>query len=149
MTFKQDAQDALYEPNAYRSSDHDPVLVGLNVCDAIAPTIQVSLSPDVLWPPNHQYVRVEATVVVGDNFDPNPTVRLLAVNSSEPDEGLGDGDTANDIVVIDDFTFDLRAERSGTGKGRLYTVKYLVTDACGNSAFGYDTVLVPRSMGRR
>jgi predicted extracellular nuclease len=28
-SFKPDAQDALYEPNAYRSSDHDPVLVGL------------------------------------------------------------------------------------------------------------------------
>jgi hypothetical protein len=25
-TFKPDAQDALYEPNAYRSSDHDPVV---------------------------------------------------------------------------------------------------------------------------
>ena len=30
-SFKQDAQDALYEPNAYRSSDHDPVVVGLNL----------------------------------------------------------------------------------------------------------------------
>lgn len=31
MTFKPPAQDALYEPNAYRSSDHDPVIVGLNL----------------------------------------------------------------------------------------------------------------------
>ncbi|MEJ2747307.1 MAG: ExeM/NucH family extracellular endonuclease, partial [Anaerolineae bacterium] len=31
MTYKQDAQDALYEPNAYRSSDHDPVIVGLRL----------------------------------------------------------------------------------------------------------------------
>ena len=29
--FKQDAQDALYEPNAFRASDHDPVLVGLEL----------------------------------------------------------------------------------------------------------------------
>ena len=29
VSFKQDAQDALYAPDAYRSSDHDPVLVGL------------------------------------------------------------------------------------------------------------------------
>lgn len=28
-TFKPDEQDALYEPNLFRSSDHDPVLVGL------------------------------------------------------------------------------------------------------------------------
>jgi uncharacterized protein len=29
MSFKQPPQAALYEPNAYRSSDHDPVIVGL------------------------------------------------------------------------------------------------------------------------
>jgi Ca2+-binding RTX toxin-like protein len=29
-TFKPPAQDALYEPNGFRSSDHDPVVVGLN-----------------------------------------------------------------------------------------------------------------------
>ena len=29
-SFKPAAQDAIYEPNAYRSSDHDPVIVGLN-----------------------------------------------------------------------------------------------------------------------
>jgi predicted extracellular nuclease len=30
-SFKQPAQAALYEPNAYRSSDHDPVIVGLDL----------------------------------------------------------------------------------------------------------------------
>lgn len=30
-SYKQDAQDVLYEANAYRSSDHDPVLVGLDL----------------------------------------------------------------------------------------------------------------------
>ena len=29
-SFKPAAQDALYEPNAFRTSDHDPVIVGLN-----------------------------------------------------------------------------------------------------------------------
>jgi Ca2+-binding RTX toxin-like protein len=31
MTFKQDAQDDLWEPHAYRSSDHDPVVIGLQL----------------------------------------------------------------------------------------------------------------------
>ncbi|MBA2384320.1 MAG: ExeM/NucH family extracellular endonuclease [Actinobacteria bacterium] len=30
-SFKPPAQDAIYEPNAYRSSDHDPILVGLDL----------------------------------------------------------------------------------------------------------------------
>jgi predicted extracellular nuclease len=30
-TFKEPAQQTLYEPNAFRSSDHDPVIIGLNL----------------------------------------------------------------------------------------------------------------------
>lgn len=40
-TFKPDAQDALYEPNQFRTSDHDPVLVGLDLVND-APTIEVT-----------------------------------------------------------------------------------------------------------
>jgi predicted extracellular nuclease len=149
MTFKEDAQDALYAPDAYRSSDHDPVIVGLNVCDEIAPTFdEVSVTPDMLWPPNHKYVTVSAVVTVADNIDPNPTLTLVSVTSNEPDDGLGDGDTPDDIVVVDDFTFELRAERSGTGDGRVYTITYEATDACGNSTIATATVTVPHSKGK-
>jgi hypothetical protein len=144
-SFKRPNQDAIYAPDAYRSSDHDPVIVGLDVCDEIAPTFdEVSVTPDVLWPPNHKYVDVTATVVVSDNFDPNPTVTLVEVTSNEPDNGLGDGDTPNDIVIVDDFHFQLRAERSGTGTGRIYTITYEVSDACGNTATATVTVTVPK-----
>ncbi|PKO14967.1 MAG: hypothetical protein CVU39_12900 [Chloroflexi bacterium HGW-Chloroflexi-10] len=34
MTYKADAQDAIYAPDAYRASDHDPVIIGLNLNDA-------------------------------------------------------------------------------------------------------------------
>ncbi len=148
-SFKQPAQDALYAPDPYRSSDHDPVIVGLDVCDEIAPTFdQVSVTPDVIWPPNHKYVDVTATVVVSDNFDPNPTVTLVSVTSNEPDDGLGDGDTANDIVIVDDYHFQLRAERSATGTGRIYTITYMVTDACGNSTSATATVTVPLNQSK-
>ena len=45
MTFKAPAQDALYEPNAYRSSDHDAVIVGL-LLDAVPPV--VGAMPDLV-----------------------------------------------------------------------------------------------------
>jgi len=143
MTYKQDAQDALYESNAYRSSDHDPVIIGLSVCDEIAPTMEVSVTPDTLWPPKHQYVEVQATVVAFDNFDPNPTIMLVSVTSNEPDNGEDDGDTIDDIVIVDDYNFLLRAERSGVGTGRIYTITYRVTDACGNTTEVSATVIVP------
>jgi predicted extracellular nuclease len=147
MSFKLPAQDALYASDPYRYSDHDPVIIGLNICDEITPVFdEVSVSPDTLWPANHKYVEVTATVVVSDNFDPNPVVTLVSITSSEADEGLGDGDTADDIVIIDDFHFELRAERSGVNKtGRTYTITYMVTDACNNSTTQEVTVFVPFS----
>ena len=145
MTYKQDAQDAIYAPDAYRSSDHDPVIIGLDVCDEIAPTLVVTATPDMLWPPNHKYVDVTVAVAVSDNFDPNPTIELVSVTSSQPDDGLGDGDTPNDIVIDedDDFTFKLRAERMGGDEDRIYTITYRVTDACGNWTEATATVTVP------
>jgi hypothetical protein len=42
-SFKPPAQDALYEPNAYRSSDHDPVIVGLDL--GIPTTTELAVAP--------------------------------------------------------------------------------------------------------
>ncbi len=146
-SFKLDAQDALYASDPFRSSDHDPVIVGLTVVDNIAPTIEITVTPDLIWPPTHKYVDVVATVIVSDNFDQNPTVTLLSVTSNEPDNGEDDGNTVDDIVIIDDYHFQLRAERSDLGNGRIYTITYLVSDANGNETIQSATVLVPISMG--
>jgi hypothetical protein len=143
-SFKQTAQQDIYAPDAYRSSDHDPVIIGLNLCDDIAPTFaELSVTPSILWPANHKYVDISATVIVSDNFDPDPTVTLVSVESNEPDDGEEDGNTTNDIVIYDDFTFELRAERSNLGTGRIYTITYEVTDACGNATNASTTVTVP------
>ena len=109
----------------------------------------ISVSPDSLWPANHKYVDVTATVVVSDNFGPNPTITLVSVTSNEPDNGQGDGDKADDIVIVDNFHFKLRAERSGGGDGRIYTITYTVTDACGNSTTQSVTVTVAHDKGKK
>jgi uncharacterized protein len=139
MTYKKDAQDLLYEPNAYRSSDHDPVIIGFNICDEIAPTLEVSVAPNKLWPPNHKMVTIHATVSVADNFDANPTVTLLSVTSSQPDFG------PSDIEIIDDTTIRLRAENTGYAKSRVYTITYQAADSCGNVTTQSVTVKVPKN----
>jgi hypothetical protein len=96
----------------------------------------------VLWPANHKYVDVSATVVVSDNFDPSPTVTLVSVTSNEPDNGEDDGNTVDDIVIVGDYEFELRAERSGVGTGRTYTITYEATDSCDNSTTGSAIVSV-------
>jgi len=149
-SFKGPNQDAIYAPDAYRASDHDPIVVGLETCDEIAPTIDaISVTPNVLWPANHKYVDITATVLASDNFDPDLTVTLVSVTSNEPDNGVGDGNTDNDIVTVDDFNLMLRAERSGRGSDRVYTLTYIATDDCGNdSETASATVTVPHSKGK-
>jgi predicted extracellular nuclease len=142
-SFKSPTQDAFYEPNQFRSADHDPLVVGLGVCDDIDPTLSVDATPSTLWPPNHRYVTVQADVDFDDNFDPTPTLELVAVTSNEPDNGADDGNTVDDVVVVDQDTFRLRAERSESGSGRVYTITYRVTDDCGNSTTDSATVTVP------
>ena len=132
----------LYSADPYRTSDHDPVIVGL---DLFPPVLEVSVTPEVLWPPNHRYVEVRATVTVADGDDPMPSVRLVSVTSNEPDNGIGDGNTVNDIVIVDERTFKLRAERSGRGTGRVYTITYEAEDAAGNQALASASVSVPLS----
>lgn len=132
-------------PATIRASDHDPQVAQLCV-DRTAPSISVTLSPDSLWPPDHRLVKVEATVTATDNSG-SVKVDLVSVTSNEPDNGLGDGDKSGDIVIVDNDTFRLRAERSGTGGGRVYTVTYRATDACGNTTTTSATVSVPLGLG--
>ena len=132
---------------AVQASDHDPQ-VSLLCVDATPPTMTLSVTPDVLWPPNHKYVTVHATVSATDNADPEPTWSLISITSNEPDNGIGDGNTINDVVVVDDTTFQLRAERSGAGNGRIYSIAFQATDACGNTATAYTGVYVPHDMGK-
>jgi hypothetical protein len=96
----------------------------------------------MLWPPNHKMATITPSVAVTD-ANPGTTVKLVSVTSSEPDNGLGDGDTANDIVINADGTMLLRAERSGAGSGRVYTITYQATDIAGNTSVASATVTVP------
>ena len=149
-SFKKANQDAIYAPDAYRSSDHDPVVVGLETCDEIPPTIDaIYLTHDVLWPANHKYVPVDVNIFASDNFDTDVDVSLLSVTSNEPDNGAGDGNTVNDIMIVNDLLVKLRAERSGRGSGRIYTMTYQATDDCGNTATAEATVTVPHNQGKK
>lgn len=119
--------------------------VTVKVIDTTPPQINATVTPDTLWPPNHKYVEVKVNVTTFDICDPSPKITLVSVTSNEPDNGLGDGNTTNDIMIINNFTFNLRAERSGTGSGRIYTITYKVTDASGNYVMTSVTVEVPHN----
>jgi len=81
-------------------------------------------------------------VTASDDCDDNPVVSLLSVTSNEPDNGKGDGNTENDIQIEGDNCFLLRAERSGGGDGRVYTIIYCATDSSGKTGCDTATVVV-------
>lgn len=117
--------------------------------DNTPPSISnLTATPSVLWPPNHKMVSVTVSATVTDNQDPNPTLTITTVTSSEADDGQGDGNTSGDIVITGDLTVDLRAERSGKGLGRSYTINVQAEDASGNVANASVIVTVPKSQGK-
>jgi hypothetical protein len=125
-------------------SNWDAFAAKLFLSDVEAPSLAVAVTPDTLWPPDHRMVPIAASLSVADACDPNPIVTLVSLTSNEPDEGLADGDTVNDIQIADPSTFLLRAERSAKGLGRIYTATYVASDADGNTSAPVTvTVAVP------
>jgi hypothetical protein len=124
----------------------------VRIVDTTPPELQVTVTPTTLWSPNHQLVTINADISVQDICDASPTVKLLAITSNEPDNGLGDGDTPSDIQGIvlgtDDRSFQLRAERSGSGSGRHYTITYQAQDGSGNTTVREVSVTVPNALGQ-
>ena len=101
----------------------------VTVVDTTPPDFELSVSPEILRPPNHKLVTINAQItVLPDVCNPDPTITLVSIISNEPDNGKGDGNTVNDIqdaaFGTDDREFKLRSERSGRGSGRVYTITY-------------------------
>lgn len=130
-------------------SSSAPSTTRITVQDTQPPSLQVTLTPTLLWPANHKMVRIDAVINASDSCgDAQPTVVLTSIDSDQPDNGTGDGDTAGDIQDAALGTFDrsflLRAERAGNDpRGRTYTVTYTAVDASGNCTQRSATVRVP------
>jgi hypothetical protein len=115
------------------------------IADTTPPQVSLEAAPAVLWPPDHRLVPIDLAAAASDGCDPAPALGC-EVASSEADDGLGDGDTPGDVVRDADGRLWLRAERSGAGGGRVYTVTCFATDAAGNTGSAAAQVVVPHSM---
>lgn len=74
----------------------------------------------------------------------------MSVASNEPVNGTGDGDTAPDWQITGDLTVNLRAERSGSGSGRVYSITTQCADVAGNSSPPQlVTTVVPHAQGKK
>ncbi len=118
----------------------------VTVQDTTAPVISaVAASPNVLWPPNHKMTPVTVAVSASDICDAAPVCEITSVSSNEPVNGTGNGDKEPDWQITGNLTVNLRAERAGSGSGRVYTVTVACSDASQNSSTKTTTVTVPHN----
>jgi uncharacterized repeat protein (TIGR01451 family) len=119
----------------------------VTVIDNTPPVIGgASVDKPSVWPPDHKTVNVTVNYTATDNC--GSVSSMLSIASNEPVNGLGDGDTAPDWEVLDAHHVRLRAERSGRGTGRVYTITIIATDSAGNSSSRQVFVSVPRDQRR-
>lgn len=115
--------------------------------DSTPPTlIGLTATPRVLWPPNHRMVPIRIGVRATDACGP-VNWRVLSIESSEAVDARGSGNTAPDWVIAGPKRPRVRAERSGRGPGRIYTLHVAVTDPAGNGTNGVVQVYVPHDQG--
>jgi hypothetical protein len=97
-------------------------------------------SPSTLWPPNDRMVDVTVGYAVTSSC---PTSCTLNVASNEALDAIGDGNTTPDWIVSNPNLIWLRAERAGTGNGRIYSVTIVCTNSAGQSSTSTVKVTVP------
>ena len=124
------SHDYLYVADQYRSSDHDPILVGF--CEAVGPELAIEVSSISLARPKIDYKLVELDVTATDNADPDPVIELVSVETTMNDWPPLPG-TVAPIIPLDDYTFLLKWRYwPWAGDPPVYTITYRATDACGN-----------------
>lgn len=114
----------------------------ITTLDTIAPVLSdITVNAPVIFPANHKMRDIRLTYTATDNCTPATTT--VSVSSNEHDNATGDGNTSPDWEVVNNHRVKLRAERSGLGEGRVYTITVTATDAYGNASTGTVSVSVP------
>jgi len=110
---------------------------------------KVTLDNTLLWPPNHKFVEINASGATDSDVGDSATLVIDAIRQDEPVDDVGDGHTGPDAKLTSPASSKawVRAERSGTGDGRVYRVHYTATDTHGATCDGTATVGVPHDQG--
>ena len=129
MSFKRPAQDALFAPDPYRSSDHDPVIVGIDF-DTVPPTLSVTAEPRMIWPPDNKLRTITITVAAADDSG-EVDVELIDTSAT--------GNKKAEITQLSETSFSVVAAIDS-----VYTFTYEATDEAGNATTATAEVRVER-----
>jgi len=96
-------------------------------------------SPSVLWPPNHKMVDISFDVDLDSECGGPSTFTVVGVTSNESING--------DWLISGNGHLKLRAERSGNGNGRIYTIHLRAENDSGTGDETTVQVVVPHDQG--
>lgn len=112
-----------------------------------------------LWPPNHKYHQFKLSDFVlsvedicAGTLDVDVVGTIISIHSDEPEDAKrgvlqgGDGSTLDDMIILNNSSFEVRSERIMWGNGRVYTITFEVVDPSGNAAVGMCSVGVPSNI---
>ena len=126
-------------------TNDSPILYDLTVDCNRPPNVEdAHPSIDCLWPPNHKFVDITIEGVTDPDGDV-VTITVTGITSDEPTasiKGAGGDKHAPDASGVGTDTASLRAERSGTGNGRVYEITFVASDGIADTV-GNVTVCVP------
>ena len=139
-----DALTVSVESTAPEGARNFAVLDSLVVKSTAPPLSCATASPSVstLWPPNHSLQPVTILGVTSPDNAP-VTIRFDSILQSEPTNGAGDGNACPDASGIGTSIAQVRSERSGSGSGRVYTLRFTATTDSGGLCQGSVDVCVP------
>jgi len=121
--------------------------VTIIVQDITPPDFDLSVTPTTLWPPNNKMVEITPAWTVSDLCDASPEVSLVSVTMHEDGETTTNGHADNSVHIDENGSIYLRAQRSGTGGNRTYTITYEAVDDSENVTVQSATVVVPHAQG--
>jgi hypothetical protein len=100
-----------------------------------------------LWPPNHKFVSINILGVADPDGDP-VAITINSIRQDEPLKGSGTGNTCPDATGLGTNTAHVRAERAGTGDGRVYHIGFTADDGKGGTCTAEVKVCVPHDQGK-
>jgi hypothetical protein len=113
--------------------------------DKEPPVMTCSVTPDMLWPPNHSFIPVTASVEAVDAVSGPEPFELTSVAVSE-------GDVSSEArgfeIGTPDTDGEMEASRLGNETGRVYTLTYESQDDFGNVGSCALQVIVPHDQGK-
>jgi len=107
-------------------------------CSAATPSVAE------IWPPNHGFVPVDVLGLTDPDGDPLE-IQITAIFQDEP---VADGGYTPDGGGVGTATALVRAERDGSGDGRVYHIRFTAADGQGGRCSGEVRTGVPHDQGR-